>query len=229
MKVLIVGCSGGIGSEISAQLHTIGYELIGIDREKPRQADIFSRFYKTDLRATGEVLAACRKAKSAGELWAIVYVAGIYPIVAAEDYGIALWDEVHSVNVRSAFIIFKELAPRIRKGGRIVTIVSGAAHVGSRDLAYSASKAGLLGLTKSLALNLAKKGILVNAVCPGVIETKMSARMNPKDVEAYKKKILLGRKGSPAEVAVAVEYLLNPKNTYMTGATIDVNGGLYLR
>ena len=229
MKVLVVGCSGGIGSEISVLLHNLGYELIGLDRERPRHPDIFSRFYKTDLRATGEVLAACRKVKDAGDLWAIIYIAGIYPIVAAEDYSIALWDEVHSVNVRSAFIIFKELAPSIKKGGRIVTIVSGAAHIGSRDLAYSASKAGLLGLTKSLALNLAKKGILANAVCPGVIDTKMSARMNPGDVKTYKKKILLGRKGSPAEVAVAVEYLLNPRNTYMTGATIDVNGGLYLR
>lgn len=152
-----------------------------------------------------------------------------YPIVSFSEYTLDLWKEVHAVNVTGAFIVTSELRDLICKGGRVVTVVSGAAHLGSRDLGYSASKAALLGLTKSLAMNLADQEILVNAVCPGPIDTPMSLRMPPKRVDEYKHRILLKRFGIPEEVASAVAFLLSPESSFTTGATIDVNGGLYLR
>ncbi|MGC8538687.1 MAG: SDR family NAD(P)-dependent oxidoreductase [Candidatus Micrarchaeia archaeon] len=228
MKVLVVGCSGGIGTAISRHLKKEGYDIVGVDKDDPSDESLFSAFYRLDLRNADDVVSLVEKLKAGKHFWALVYVAGIYPIVPFDEYSLKLWDEVQSVNVRSAFIILKGLADDVERGGRIVTIVSGAAHIGSRDLGYSASKAALLGLTKSLALNLAKRGILVNAVCPGVIDTKMSARMHPEDVEKYMEKILLKRKGMPEEVAAGVSFLLNKENTYMTGATININGGLYI-
>jgi 3-oxoacyl-[acyl-carrier protein] reductase len=153
----------------------------------------------------------------------------VYPIVSFSEYTLELWNEVHAVNVTGAFIAARELRNVISRGGRIVTVVSGAAHVGSRDLGYSASKAALLGLTKSLAMNLAEQGILVNAVCPGPIESAMSQRMPAERVGEYKQKMLLGRFGTPEEVASVVDFLLSPENSFMTGATVDVNGGQYLR
>ncbi len=228
MKVLVVGCSGGIGTAISRHLKKEGYDIVGVDKDDPSDETLFSVFYRSDLRNADDVVSLVEKLKAEKHFWALVYVAGIYPIVPFDEYNLKLWDEVQSVNVRSAFIILKGLADGVERGGRIVTIVSGAAHIGSRDLGYSASKAALLGLTKSLALNLAKRGILVNAVCPGIIDTKMSARMHPEDVEKYMEKILLKRKGLPEEVAAGVSFLLNKENTYMTGTTININGGLYI-
>ncbi len=87
----------------------------------------------------------------------------------------------------------------------------------------------MLALTKSLALNLVRRGILVNAISPGTVETPILDNMAPQRVEDYKRRILLHRFGKPEEIAVTVEFLLSPENTYMTGATVDVNGGVNLR
>ena len=229
MKVLLIGCSGGIGTAIARRLNKSKYDVVGVDIEQP-QKNLVSRFYKADLGSEGQILSLCKKLnKNEGSLWAIIYCAGIYPIVDWNKYDIKLWDKVNGINVKAAFIMLTKLERLIEDGGRIVTIVSGTAHAGSRDLGYSASKAALLGLTKSLAMNFAKRKISVNAVCPGVIDTPMSQRMPAERKAKHEKNILLGRIGDPDEVAISVEYLLDKDNAYMTGATIDVNGGLYLR
>lgn len=230
MKTLIVGCSGGIGTAIARHLGDKGHTLIGLDQVKPSEDSLVSIFYEVDLKKSEQILLACNQLKQdVSGLWSIIYCAGIYPIVDFDHYTLALWDEVHSVNVKAAFIIYLNLSFLLEEGGRIVTIISGAAHLGSRDIGYSASKAALVGLTKSLALNLAPRGIRVNGICPGVIETPMSARMPEDRVQDYKNRILFHRFGEPEEVAIAVDFLLAPGNSYMTGAIIDVNGGLYLR
>lgn len=229
MRTLLVGCSGGIGTAIARRLTEKGHSLIGIDRQEPL-ADLIPVFYEVDLNQTEQVLFVCTQVRAeVPSLWSIVYCAGIYPIVDFEHYTIELWDEVHNVNSKAAFIILQNLSSLLEESGRIVTIVSEAAHAGSRDVAYSSSKAALLGLTKSLALNLAPRGIRVNAVCPGPIETPILERMPADRVRDYEKRILLRRFGRPEEVAVAVDFLVAPENSYMTGATIDANGGLYLR
>jgi len=229
MTTLVVGCSGGIGAAIARRLRKGGHFLVGLDRKRPT-AGLVRMFYEVDLNQTDQLLRVCSEVRKAvPSLWSIVYCAGTYPIVDYDHYTLELWDEVHNVNVRGAFIVCTSLAALLEKGGRIVTIISGAAHLGSRDIAYSSSKAALLGLTKSLSLNLATRGICVNAVCPGPVKTPMSRRMPEERVQEYVSRTILRRFGRPDEVAVAVEFLLSPENTYMTGATLDVNGGLYLR
>lgn len=229
MRTLVIGCSGGIGAAIARRLRQKGHSLIGLDRKGP-SADLVPIFYEVDLNQTDHLLRVCSEVRKAvPSLWSIVYCAGTYPIVDYEHYTLELWDEVHNINVRAAFLICMNLGSLLEEGGRIVTIISGAAHLGSRDIAYSSSKAALLGLTKSLALNLAPRRIYVNAICPGPVETPMSQRMPGARVQEYVNRIPLRRFGRPDEVAIAVEFLLSPENTYMTGATLDVNGGLYLR
>lgn len=231
MRTLLTGWSGGIGTAISHRLSKKGHTLIGLGRTKPPVNSPISSFYKVDLNETDQVLDVCSQVKrDIPSLWSIVYVAGIYhPEVPFEEYPISVWDEVYNVNVRAAFILCQNLAPLLKEGGRIVTILSGAVQLGSMDVGYSSSKAALLGLTKSLAMILAHKRILVNAVCPGPTETELVKSIPQNVAKEMKTSILLKRFGKPDEVAVVVEFLLDPENSYITGATIDTNGGLYRR
>lgn len=228
--VIVTGASGDIGSAIVNHLGRSGYSILGSDIVQPKHTDKFEYFTQVDLRRNIEIEQMCQKIREDySPLWAIVHCAGIYPIVAFENYTPDVWDEVHAVNLRAVYQITQLLYQIISKGGRVVIVASGAAHVGSRDIGYSSSKAGVVGTVKSLAKNLSSRGILVNSVCPGVIKTKMSNKMSTKDVEEYIEKIPLKRIGTPEEVSVCVAFLLDEQNSYMTGASIDVNGGLYMR
>lgn len=229
--VLVVGSSGGIGTSIVKKLHETGFEVIGMDKKEPNAQAPLKHFVNVDLVDEDLVLDACKIIKrKVKKLWGLVYSAGVYnPKFSLKDYDVNSWKQVQAINVTGAFIIIHELSSIMAPNGRIVTIISGAAHIGSRDVAYSASKAALLGLTKSIALNLSERDILVNAICPGPIVTQMSQQMPMDRVKQYKDKILLHRFGEPNEVAVGVAFLMAPENTFMTGATLDINGGLYLR
>ncbi len=225
--IIVVGCSGGIGAAVCRRLAAAGTEVVGIDITKPSKPTCLSAFYRADLRLSQSVSAiAGTVCKRSTRYWGLVYCAGVYPIRALADYTTELWDSVHAVNVRAAFQLVEKLAPRIVNGGRVILVSSGAAYLGSRDVGYSASKTGMLGLTRGLAKNLAARKILVNAICPGPIETKMSARMSRPHRQRYLAQIPLHRFGQPDEVAVAVEFLLDPKNSFMTGTALDVSGGL---
>jgi 3-oxoacyl-[acyl-carrier protein] reductase len=193
------------------------------------ESELFKDFITVDLKDSREINFVCERISQMYlPLWGFVYCAGIYPIKSLNDYTLELWDEVQAINLRAIFYMIKLLCPGIEKGGRIVIIASGAAHLGSRDVGYSSSKAGVIGLVRSLAKLLAPD-ILVNAVCPGVIKTQMSSRMPPEHLREYLKIIPLGRFGTPEEVSACISFLLDEGNTYMTGATIDINGGLYAR
>jgi 3-oxoacyl-[acyl-carrier protein] reductase len=139
------------------------------------------------------------------------------------------WDEVMAVNLRGAFWCARQaLRPMIRKKwGRIINVVSPAALLGKDGAAnYAASKGGLVSFTKSLAREVGGYGITVNGVCPGLIETRMIARLPVADRERFTRQIALGRFGEPAEVAQAIRFLASPAAAYVTGATLSVDGGL---
>jgi len=230
MRTLVVGCSGGMGLVICRRLKEKGHGVIGIDVKKPADASLIPLFYQADLNQTEQIFSVCNQLKEdVQSFYAIIYLAGIYPAVEFEKYSIELWDKVYNINVRAAFILCQNLANIIEDGGRIITIGSSAGQVGSTEVAYGSSKAAMLALTKSLALNLVRRGILVNAISPGPVETPILDNMASQRVEDYKRRILLHRFGKPEEIAVTVEFLLSPENTYMTGATVDVNGGVNLR
>ncbi len=141
------------------------------------------------------------------------------------------WDKVVTVNLKGAFNCIKAVVrPMLKqKFGRIVNITSVVAFMGNVGQAnYVASKAGLVGLTKALAKELAPKGVTVNAVAPGFIETDMTAGLPEKIKEYMLSLIPLGRFGQPEEVAEVVAFLVSDKAAYITGQVIHVNGGMYI-
>jgi len=223
-RVVVVGYAGGLGTAITKRLGAC-YSLGGVDVSEKAVEPSFSVFH-ADLRSDEDIRNACLWATHDGPLWAIVFTAGVYPIMPFDQYTRDAWDETFAVNVRSAFYVCHTLAPQIESGGRIVLVASAAAHSGSRDLAYSSSKTALLGLTRSLALNLASKQILVNAVCPGPVVTEMSDRMTAEHKQFWLDRVPLRRFGDPDEVAVAVEFLLDSRNSFMTGTCLNIDGGL---
>jgi 3-oxoacyl-[acyl-carrier protein] reductase len=139
------------------------------------------------------------------------------------------WDEVVAVNLRGAFLCARQaLRPMIkRKWGRIVNIVSPAALLGKDGAAnYAAAKGGLLSFSKSLAREVGRYGITVNALCPGLIDTRLIAGMPAGDRARHEENIALGRFGEPAEVAQVIRFLASPAASYISGATLVVDGGL---
>lgn len=227
-KVCLIGCNGGIGQEIGVSLQDKGYYIIGVDINEDQKSSSVNEYYSTDLNSIDEILKLCQYLRFQGEYWGLIFAAGIFPIRKFEDYTIDLWDEVMNVNLKSCFLISKEMSNQISYGGRIIFISSGASYLGSQDIAYSVSKYGLQGLSKGLAKHFGPK-ILVNSISPGVIETGMSNRMDEKRKKTTVENALLKRIGLPSEISIAVIFLLDKNNSFMTGATIDINGGLYCR
>ena len=139
------------------------------------------------------------------------------------------WDEVVAVNLRGAFLCARQaLRPMIRRRwGRIVNVVSPAALLGKAGAAnYAAAKGGLLSFTKSLAREVGRYGVTVNAVCPGLVDTRLIADMPAAERDGHRAQIALGRFGEPGEIAAAIHFLASPAASYVSGATLVVDGGL---
>lgn len=238
-NVIITGAHGDIGFGIAERLAQSHWNLILISKtpieerniSKLRNYDIKIDCFIFDLMEKSE-LKSCFSAlmKKNIKVDALINNAGIYPIVPIEKYSEDLWDKVININLTSAFQCIIYTLPLMKaSGGRIVNISSTGAHLGSRDPGYAASKAGLIGLTKSLSKTLGKYNILVNAVAPGMIDTQMSRRMKKTDRLKNIETSPLKRAGNIKDVVGAVEFLLSDDSSYITGSTIDVNGGIYLR
>lgn len=141
------------------------------------------------------------------------------------------WDDVVDVNLKGAFLCTRRVLKGMMKNryGKIINISSVVGFSGNAgQFNYSATKSGIIGMTKSAALELASRGIRVNAVAPGFIETDMTAKLSDEVKESYKEKIPLKSLGSVDDIANAVIYLASPMSDYMTGQTLHLNGGMYL-
>lgn len=176
---------------------------------------------------------ACAKAVLAklGKVEILVNNAGITRDTLAMRMKRADWDDVLTTNLTGAFLMSQAvMSPMLKaRWGRIINITSVVGEMGQAGQAnYAASKAGLIGLTKSLARELAGRGITVNAVAPGYIETAMTAVLNEEQKAAMTTHIPLGRVGTDRDIAAAVGFLASEEAGYITGHTLDVNGGMYM-
>ncbi len=234
-KVLVTGSSRGIGKEIALYLAKNGYDIdIHYVHNKQKAVETVeeikalgrdAQILKFDIKNREE----CARVLDGKLYYGVVLNAGIakdnvFPAMEDDE-----WDEVIDTNLNGFYNVLKPLVmPMIsnRIKGRIITMSSVSALSGNRgQVNYSASKAGIIGAAKSLALELAKRGITVNCIAPGVIDTEMI-----KDVplDEVKKIIPMKRVGQAKEVASLANYLMSEDASYITGQVISVNGGLYL-
>ena len=238
--VLVTGAARGIGRAIALALANDGFD-IGVHYFTNLQGatEVSENIQKLGQRALvlnanvsieNEVKKMVKEfTEQFTNVFGLVNNAGVYKRVAFEKLNLAQWEETIATNLTGAFLVTHELLPYIMDGGRIVNIASILSHTGSNYGAhYAASKAGLLGFTKSLARELNKRQILVNAVAPGAIDTQILAGDSPEKRKQRESEIPLGRIGQPDEIGTAVAFLFSDKTTYITGETFNVNGGLLM-
>lgn len=239
-QVLITGSSRGIGKETALYLAKNGYNIVLHCNKNTSKAEevlkeiqelgVSARVLQFDIKNRED----CKKVlendiEENGIYYGVVLNAGIardnvFPIMEEDE-----WDDVLNTNLGGFYNILKPIVmPMIEKRikGRIIAMSSVSGLCGNRgQVNYSASKAGIIGAVKALSLELAKRGITVNCIAPGVIETDMTQDL---PVDEVKKMIPMKRFGKAKEVASLVNYLMNEDASYITGQVISVNGGLYL-
>jgi 3-oxoacyl-[acyl-carrier protein] reductase len=238
---LITGASRGIGAAVARALASEGYDLtLGCrDAEKAEAvaADCRALGVST-LIAPGELSdpGACAALSQAalnrfGRIDLLVNNAGI----ARDNLLVRMrpeqWEEVRAVNLDAVYHMMRQVTPHMLRArrGRVVNISSVAGVSGNAGQAnYAAAKAGVIGLTKSAAKELGARGITVNAVAPGLIETDMTSALADTHREAIRQRVALGRMGRPEEVAAVVSFLASDRAAYITGQVIVVDGGLAL-
>lgn len=240
---MVTGGAGGIGSAISTVLANDGASvaILGLPEDRQRTQALRAQldgaakrlhFYESNVG----VYEQCREAAATvvrehGRIDFLINNAGITRDHTVRKMTIDEWQAVLQVNLSGPFFMIKAvLETMIEQGfGRIVNISSVVGESGNFGQAnYAAAKAGLLGLTKSVALEVANRGITVNAVAPGFIETSMTKAMPPKAIENAIAQTPQQRLGRPEEVAELVRFLLDEKAGYITGAVYNINGGWYM-
>ena len=225
-RVLVTGSSRGIGKAIADALAAEGYDVV---THAVRSPGTHLQFDIADRAAAKAALEADIAAH--GPYYGIVLNAGVNRDNAFPAMEDADWDQVIDTDLTGFYNVLKPcVMPMVtgRVKGRIVALSSVSGLAGNRgQVNYSAAKAGIVGAVKALAVELAKRGITVNAVAPGVIETEMAASIVPEAVEEVKKAIPMRRFGKPSEVASLVSYLLSDGAAYLTRQVISVNGGMF--
>ncbi len=236
---LVTGASRGIGQATAIRLAEDGYDVVvNYLRQGDAARDVVDRIeqagrrglaIRADVASRDEVRRMVAEAAEVlGPVSVLVNNAGIYQRVTVDQMEPNRWERTLSVNLSGAFHTIQAVLPAMRQEGwgRIVNVSSQVGLRGTDHGAdYAASKAGLLGLTKAVALEVAREGITVNAVAPGTIETDIIRNYSKEDREIRSRHIPVGRIGLPEEVASMVSYLASEEARYITGATLHVNGG----
>lgn len=235
-KALVTGASGGIGGAIAKALHSLGADVaLSGTREDALKAladELGERAHVTPARLGEEGAAAQLVADATAAMGGVdilVNNAGLTRDTLAMRMKDEDWDQVLNVNLKSAFQLSRACLKGMMKArfGRIISITSIVGVTGNAGQAnYAASKAGLIGMSKSLAQEVATRGITVNCVAPGFIATPMTEALNEQQQAAILGNIPAGAMGAPEDIAAAVVYLASVEANYVTGQTLHVNGGM---
>jgi NAD(P)-dependent dehydrogenase (short-subunit alcohol dehydrogenase family) len=205
---------------------TSAREVCGAIRELGRQ----SEFYSHNLADPAEVEAMCAEVRrDFGPIDILVNNAGITRDRSFKKLTKEMWDEVLLTDLTSVFLVTKQFIDAMAEQGwgRVINMSSIVGEIGNFGQAnYAAAKAGMIGLTKTLAREYARKGVTVNAVAPGFIRTRMTQAVPEKALEAVLAATPVGRMGEPTDIAAGVLYLASPAASFVTGTVLDINGGL---
>lgn len=239
---IVTGSAQGIGKTISLSLAEEGAKLVLVDINEEKLGKIGKEAAKTGSKPllikadVSKLEDIARIVKTTVDRFKridlLVNNAGLCSRLPLPEISESEWDKLMQVNLKGTFFLSQRVLAVMekQKGGKIINIASLAGKVGGIAVGadYAASKAGVLCLTKSLAKEAAPYGINVNCVCPGIIRTSMTSSLPRSTIAKYKKTIPLGRIGSAQDVANAVLFLASGKADYITGETLDVNGGLLM-
>ncbi|MGA9548578.1 MAG: 3-oxoacyl-[acyl-carrier-protein] reductase [Rhodomicrobium sp.] len=235
---LVTGASGGIGEAVAEALHGQGatVALSGTRRQKLEEVAtrLGSRVHvlPCDLRDRAQVSALIGQAEAAmGQFDILVNNAGVTKDNLFMRMKDEEWDEVIAINLTSVFVLCRGALRNMmrRRAGRIINIASISGVIGNPGQGnYAASKAGLVGMTKSLAREVASRGITANCIAPGFIETPMTHALNEKQTEAIASNIPAGILGKPGDIAAGVVFLASSEARYITGETLHINGGMVM-
>lgn len=227
---VVTGASSGIGEAVARQLLDSGCTVITLQRRPPRFKHERLLFYAVDLADAGAARRIAGEIAAGHAVRYLINNAGVNRPGTLEQTTVEDLDYAMAVNVRAAMVLTQAFAPGMRAAGfgRIVNISSRAALGKTGRTAYSAAKAGLIGMTRTLCLELAASGITVNAIAPGPVATELFDRGHPPGGEK-RQRVIEGipvkRVGTPEDVARAVVFLLSPDSGYITGQTLFVCGG----
>lgn len=239
--VLVTGAGRGIGREIFVDLAVEGAVVIGVDYNSEYAQDLTAFLKKEDLLGEGMVMDVT-KPESIEECFAAIKERHGAPEILINNAGITRdnlmmrmsqeeWDQVIATNLTAIFRLSKTCLRDMVKArfGRIVNISSVIGYMGNSGQAnYAASKAGVIGFSKSLAQEVASRGVTVNSIAPGFIESDMTDKLSSEQKERILERIPMKKIGKVSDVLEAVKFLLSEKAGYITGSTIHVNGGMYM-
>ncbi len=237
-KIIVTGASGGIGNSIIKRLNDCGANILATGTKIEKLEKLKSEFknvkiLKFDISQSNKIEEFIENATKEldGSLDCIVNNAGITQDNLAIRMSLEEWKKVIDINLTSTFLMTKFAIKKMlkNKSGKIINITSVVGHTGNLGQAnYTASKAGIVAMSKSLATEYAKKNININCISPGFIKTAMTDKIDEKFKEVIVSKIPSARLGEPDDIANAVLFLASDQSDYINGETIHVNGGMYM-
>ena len=237
-NIIVTGATGGIGNSIIKKLYQNGANILATGTRREKLDELKDKFeniktLKFDISQNDKIEEFLENAikELGGNLDCLVNNAGITQDNLAIRMSIEEWKKVININLTSIFLMSKTAIKKMlkNKSGKIVNITSVVGHTGNLGQAnYSASKAGIIAMAKSIALEYAKKNININCISPGYIKTAMTDKLDDKFKEMIISKIPSARLGEPEDIANAVLFLCSNQSDYINGETLHVNGGMYM-
>ena len=237
-NIIVTGASGGIGNAIIKKLNETGANILASGTRIEKLEELKKKYEKIkilkfDISQSEKIEEFIENANKelGGSLDGIINNAGITQDNLAIRMSLEEWQKVININLTSTFLLSKFAIKKMlkNKSGKIVNITSVVGHTGNLGQAnYTASKAGIVAMSKSLAIEYAKKNININCISPGFIKTAMTDKIDEKFKEVIISKIPSARLGEPDDIANAVLFLSSEQSNYINGETIHVNGGMYM-